>query len=99
MSDKPQWLKDHIAKLQSEQAGLPREKVKESLQNAYDVIIDPKTGEQIHEPKYTNVFDPDTAPDQQHNWIDRGMKMSCEGAGHPYHQSWKRKNAGAVPMK
>lgn len=26
---------------------------------------------------------------QQHHWVDRGLKLSCEGAGHPNHQSWK----------
>lgn len=37
------------------------------------------------------VFDPENVPVIKHNWVDRGLKMSCEGAGHPYHQSWKRK--------
>lgn len=35
-------------------------------------------------------FDMDNPPTQGHNWIDRGLKYSCEGAGHPYHQSYKR---------
>lgn len=26
---------------------------------------------------------------QAHNWVDRGLKLSCEGADHPHHQSWK----------
>lgn len=26
---------------------------------------------------------------RKHNWIDRGLKMSCEGAGHPWHEVWK----------
>ena len=41
--------------------------------------------------KTEHVFDPATAPKQGHRWIDRGLKMSCEGAGHPYHQAWKRR--------
>lgn len=41
--------------------------------------------------KTEHVFDPATAPKQTHVWIDRGLKMSCEGAGHPHHQAWKRK--------
>lgn len=42
-----------------------------------------------------HVFDPATAPKQNHIWVDRGLKLSCETASHPYHQSWKR---GKVPM-
>lgn len=52
-----------------------------------------KTREEVTEElqtKYEHVFDPATAPKQGHIWIDRGLKMSCEGAGHPYHQAWKR---------
>lgn len=37
-----------------------------------------------------HVFDPDNAKPIQHNWIRRGIKMSCEGAGHPHHQTWLR---------
>lgn len=32
----------------------------------------------------------DLSNPQPHNWVDRGLKMSCEGAGHPMHQVWKR---------
>lgn len=28
-------------------------------------------------------------PGQQHNWVDRGLVLSCEGAGHPNHQAYK----------
>lgn len=41
-----------------------------------------------------HVFNPDTAEPIRHVWVDRGLKMSCEGAGHPHHQAWKR-----VPMQ
>lgn len=37
-----------------------------------------------------HVFDPDNAPKIFHNWVDRGLKYSCEDAGHPMHQAWKR---------
>jgi hypothetical protein len=40
-----------------------------------------------------HVFDPETAPTQNHRWIDRGLKLSCEGANHPNHQAWKRGNS------
>ena len=36
-----------------------------------------------------DVLDLDALPRQQHHWVDRGLKMSCEGAGHPMHQAWK----------
>lgn len=38
------------------------------------------------------MFDPETAVPVKHVWVDRGLKMSCEGAGHPMHQSWKRQS-------
>lgn len=27
---------------------------------------------------------------QEHRWVDRGLVMSCEGAGHPPHRAFKR---------
>ena len=39
--------------------------------------------------KNEHVFDPETAPKLEHRWVDRGLKMSCEGASHPMHQSYK----------
>lgn len=44
-----------------------------------------------------HVFDPETAAPQKHNWVDRGLIMSCEGAGHPNHQTGKRR-MGERPM-
>lgn len=31
----------------------------------------------------------DNLPKQNHIWIDRGAKMSCENAGHHWHEVWK----------
>lgn len=31
----------------------------------------------------------DNLPIQQHNWTDRGLKLTCENAGHPYHEAFK----------
>lgn len=28
---------------------------------------------------------------QIHNWTDRGAKLTCENAGHSYHEVWKRR--------
>ena len=52
-----------------------------------------KSREQVTEDMKTKseyIFDPATAPKQLHRWIDRGLKLSCEGAAHPYHQAWKK---------
>lgn len=40
--------------------------------------------------EHQHVFDPATAPAILHNWVDRGLKVSCEGAGHPHHEAYKR---------
>lgn len=37
------------------------------------------------------IFDPDSLTPVVHNWIDRGLVMSCENAGHPNHRHFKRK--------
>lgn len=26
---------------------------------------------------------------QTHNWTDRGLKFTCENAGHPWHEAYK----------
>ena len=31
----------------------------------------------------------DDLPRVTHNWTDRGLKQTCENAGHPYHEAWK----------
>lgn len=36
------------------------------------------------------IFDPENLPRRTHNWVDRGLKVSCEGADHPHHEVWKR---------
>ena len=38
-----------------------------------------------------HVIDFDSLPKQNHNWIDRGLKFTCENAGHSYHEAWKRR--------
>lgn len=45
-----------------------------------------------------HVFDPETAVPQKHNWVRRGIKMSCEGANHAHHQTFLRRAAGGQPM-
>lgn len=36
------------------------------------------------------VVDLDNLKPQEHHWVDRGIVMSCEGAGHLNHRSFKR---------
>lgn len=36
------------------------------------------------------IADMDNLAPITHNWIDRGLKMTCERAGHPYHEAYKR---------
>jgi hypothetical protein len=36
-----------------------------------------------------STFDPETATKPKHVWKDRGVYMSCEGAGHPTHRHAK----------
>lgn len=71
--------KEQQAEVEAEQEGMTREDVLEMLKN--------KRSED-NEPYYQDVFDPATAVKQPHRWVARGLKMSCEGAMHPMHQSW-----------
>ena len=32
-----------------------------------------------------HAIDLDNLPTVKHNWVKRGVKVSCEGADHPYH--------------
>lgn len=35
------------------------------------------------------MLDLDNLQPQTHNWTDRGLKYTCENAGHNYHEAWK----------
>jgi len=39
------------------------------------------------------LTDLDNLPKQNHLWTDRGLKYTCENAGHPSHEAWKRRRA------
>ena len=82
-----QWHKEFVDELRAEQDGKTSAEVEEMLISKQD-----DTGAPIYE----HVFNPDTAPRITHRWVDRGLKMSCEGAGHPFHQVWKQKSSAAV---
>ena len=38
-----------------------------------------------------SVVELDNLPKQQHKWVDRGLKFTCEGANHPTHEAWVRR--------
>lgn len=38
-----------------------------------------------------HTLDLNNLPTQKHYWVDRGLKLSCEGAGHPHHSHFKVK--------
>lgn len=50
----------------------------------------PTPEETIEQVSQTNEysFDPATAQPVLHNWVQRGVKLSCEGAGHAHHEVW-----------
>jgi hypothetical protein len=53
-----------------------------------------KTREElVEEAKKTHeaVFDMENRQPVKHNWIDRGLNMTCEDAGHPYHVVFKKR--------
>lgn len=60
-----------------------KDRVDNELDDKYE-----ETEEVKQEPQFT--LDMDNLPKQEHIWIDRGAKMSCEGAAHPNHQVWKK---------
>lgn len=54
---------------------------------------DGMTPEQIHDElkkRFEHVVDINNLPQQSHNWVDRGMVISCENGGHANHQVYKR---------
>jgi hypothetical protein len=61
-----------------------QDKLKASGQTKQDVINE------------TGGIDLDNLPRQEHNWVRRGIKMSCEGAPHPHHSHFL---TGGRPMQ
>ncbi len=78
--------------LKAEQADKSREQIVADLESAKRVREDKldASGQPIVEKRYDHVFDPDNAPKVKHRWVDRGLKLSCEGANHSNHQVFKR---------
>lgn len=40
---------------------------------------------QLLETQSEHIADLDNLPKSEHNWVKRGVKVSCEGANHPHH--------------
>ena len=47
--------------------------------------IDIKSATEIYLKESESVIDMENLPIVKHNWVQRGIKVSCEGAGHPHH--------------
>ena len=84
------WYDKEQEKMAQLQANLSRENVKQAMQTGTLPIGYDKQGNTEFAPTPEHMFDPDTAPKQGHIWVDRGLKLSCEGAPHANHQAWKR---------
>lgn len=51
---------------------------------------EPPVTEQEQQPAPKLQFDLNSVQPVQHVWVDRGLKLSCENAGHAHHEVWKR---------
>lgn len=67
---------DQLAEKHKSQEGMSREDVKAQFEAEGAVVEDME--ELVERGKA-----------RQHNWVDRGLKLSCEGAGHPWHEVHK----------
>lgn len=66
----------------------------EELQTEYEQSHDPELRKEIHrelQNRNEYTFDLDNPPAVKHIWVDRGMVLSCENAGHPNHRVYKRR--------
>lgn len=86
---KPVSQEQLAADLKAEQAGLSREEVIRRAQTGTLPVGRDAEGEPIFAPKAEGVFDIDNAEKPEHNWVDRGLVMSCEGADHANHRHFK----------
>lgn len=63
------------------------------LQKEYNKTKDPDMKKQIVKELGTKadfLFDIENLSPIKHLWTDRGAKLTCENAGHTYHEVWKR---------
>lgn len=62
----------------------------ENLAEEQDITIEQARNQFVKESDHVLELDKVT---QDHNWIDRGLKFTCESPSHPYHEAWKRRSA------
>lgn len=51
-------------------------------------MSEPVEIEEVQAPDYS--VDLTDLPKVTHNWVERGAVVSCEGAGHPWHEHFLR---------
>ena len=61
----------------------------EGIAEAQEITKEEAAKQYIKDSDY--VLDFDNLPKQKHLWTDRGLKYTCENAGHPTHEAWKRR--------
>lgn len=65
---------DEVTKPASESYAELKERLQAEGQTKEDVLAQ------------TGGIDLDNLPKQEHNWVQRGIVLSCEGANHPSHR-------------
>lgn len=84
---------EQVKEQRAAQEGMSKTQVKEALAAGSLPIGQDKDGETLYAPKPEAMEDLEEIVEQgrlrQHNWVDRGLKLSCEGAGHPQHEVYK----------
>lgn len=61
----------------------------EQLAESQELTIEQATKEYLKNSDYVVELD---KVRQEHNWIDRGLKLTCESPAHPTHEVWKRRS-------
>lgn len=67
----------------SDEVGVPPSESYELLKERLAIEQAGKTKQDILQE--TGGVDLDNLPRSKHNWVHRGIKVSCEGANHPHH--------------
>jgi len=64
---------------------------REAVKSEQEAMTRKEIHEQMKE-KFEHTVDLENLPTKvyEHNWVDRGAKLSCETKTHPNHQAWKR---------
>ena len=63
----------------------------EAIAEAEDISV--KEAAQLYQDNSEHTVELDNLPKQGHIWIDRGLKYTCENAGHTWHEAYKRRRS------